>query len=111
MNQFAIGWIALAIALVVFLDLLFVEVRRAVREAKRIVTRISAYADLPVLAQAARVGTDVDRIAFAADRIAPLLERGRAAIAAIREPRAAAQRYGSLVPNGPEASNGFSVVE
>jgi len=60
MNQSSIGWIALAIAVFVYLDLLFVELRRIGREGKRILTRVIAYGDLPVIAQAERAGDDAD---------------------------------------------------
>ena len=87
MNASAIGWIALAIVAVVFLDILFVEVRRSVREAMRIVKRVGAYGDLPVLAQAARTGDDVERISAALEMVPSLLERGRVAVTTIRYPR------------------------
>ncbi len=108
MNQSAIGWIALAIAVFVYLDLLFVELRRIVREGKRIVTRLIAYADLPVIAQAERAGDDAERLASALDAVGPLLDRGRLALATIRRPQGAAA-YDPFVPNGSDASNGFSV--
>jgi hypothetical protein len=87
MNQSAIGWIALAIAVFVYLDLLVVELRRVAREGGRIISRVIAYGDLPVVAQAAKAGDDLERLALAVERVAPLLERGRAAIDAIRHPR------------------------
>ncbi len=109
MNPSAIGWIVLAIAVFVYLDLLFVEVRRIVREATRIVKRLIAYADLPIIAQAARSGDDVERLTLALDAVGPLLDRGRAALAVIRDPRAAQRTtYGLPVPNGSDASKEFS---
>jgi hypothetical protein len=87
-DQSAIGWIALAIAVFVYLDLLFVELRRIYREGMRILRRLIAYADLPVIAQAARSGDDVDRLVGALEAVGPLLERGSVALATIRNPRA-----------------------
>ncbi len=107
MNQSAIGWIALAIAVFVYLDLLFVECRRIFREGKRIVTRLIAYGDLPVIAQAGRAGDDAERVALALDRVAPLMDRGRAAVAQIRRPLAR-PAYDPFVPKGSEASKGFA---
>jgi hypothetical protein len=106
MNQSSIGWIALAIAVFVYLDLLFVELRRIGREGKRIVMRVIAYGDLPVIAQAERAGDDVDRIARALDAAPLLIDRARLALATIRNPRGAA--YEPFVPNGSDASNGLS---
>jgi hypothetical protein len=87
----------------VFLDILFVEVRRIVREASRIVERLVGYADLPVFRQLARAGDDVERLLSALERISPLLVRAQIALATIRRPR-----YRPPVPNGSDASNGFS---
>lgn len=108
MDQSAIGWIALAIAVFVYLDLLFVELRRIYREGARIVSRLVAYADLPVVRQAARAGDDVERLTVALEAVGPLIERGREAIEAIRHPRSAGDAYPPLVPNGSDASKGFS---
>ena len=107
MNQSAIGWIALAIAVFVFLDLLVVELRRIVREGGRIVARVIAYGDLPVVERAVRAGDDAERIGRAFDEVAPLVTRGRQALVRIRDPLGRAQE--PFVPNGSDASNGFSV--
>ena len=77
-------WIGTIVAVLVFLDLLFVELRRALREAKRLVTRLAGYADLPLFAQLAASGGDVERIVRAIDSVAPQLERAQAAIAMMR---------------------------
>ncbi len=77
-------WIATAVAALVFLDLLFVELRRSLREAKRIVTRIDAYATLPIFSLCAASERDVARIVSAVDAVAPLVERGQAAFAVLR---------------------------
>ncbi len=109
MDQSAIGWIALAIAVFVYLDLLFVEVRRIYREGARIVRRLIAYADLPVVRQAARAGDDVERLTLALEALGPLIERGREAIEVIRHPRrSGGGTYRPIVPNGSDASKGFS---
>jgi hypothetical protein len=108
MNQSTIGLIALVVAVFVYLDLLFVELRRMGREGKRIVTRVMAYADLPVVGLAARAGDDVERLGRALEAVSPLLERGGAALATIRRV-GRPPVYEPFVPNGSEASNGFSV--
>jgi hypothetical protein len=106
-DQSALGWIIPAIAIVVFLDLLVVELRRVAREGMRIVTRVLAWGDLPVLAQAGRAGDDLERIALAIDQVSPLLERARVALTTIRYPRGQAPNP-PFVPNGSDASNGFA---
>jgi hypothetical protein len=108
MDQTKIGWIAFAVALFVYLDLLFVELRRMGREGRRIVTRVMAYADLPVVAQAARAGDDAEQLGRALEAVTPLLERGSVALATIRRAGRPAA-YEPFVPNGSDASNGFSV--
>jgi len=108
MNPPTIGWIALAVAAFVYLDLLFVELRRMGREGKRIVTRLIAYADLPVIAQATRAGEDAERLGRALEEVSPLLERGSRAIATIRR-GGRPPAYEPFVPNGSDASNGFSL--
>ncbi len=89
-----------------YLDLLFVEVRRIVREASRIVGRLLGYADLPVVQQASRAGDDVERLLAAIERVPPLLTRAQAAVARIRQ-----VRYRPPVPNGSDASNGWSSAD
>lgn len=89
-------WIGAIVAALVFLDLLFVELRRIVREAKRLSTRLAAYAELPIFSLVASGERDVERIAAAADAIEPLIERANAALATLR-------RYlpkGSSPPSG-----------
>jgi hypothetical protein len=108
-DQDAIGWVALAIAAFVYFDLLFVELRRIAREGLRIVKRVTAYGELPVIAQAGRAGDDVARLTLALERLTPLLDRAQTALAAIRNPgRARRGGYAPLFPNGSEASNGSS---
>ncbi len=41
-------WIGTIVAVLVFLDLLFVELRRVFREGKRIVRRLGGYTELPI---------------------------------------------------------------
>ena len=77
-------WIGVAIVALVFLDLLFVEVRRIVIEARRIQRRLAAYGDLPIFSLAASAEFDVERMTASLDAVEPLMERGRAAIATIR---------------------------
>jgi len=80
MDASAALWIGTAVAVLVFLDLLFVEVRRAVREGKRFASRLEAYAELPLFAKLDASERDAERIARAIDALPPLLERAQAAL-------------------------------
>jgi hypothetical protein len=84
MDRSGMLWIGTIVAVLVFLDLLFVELRRAFREAKRLMTRIEGYGELPILSQLATSGRDVDRIARAIDAVAPLIERAQRALGVLR---------------------------
>ncbi len=77
-------WIGTIVAVLVFLDLLFVELRRAFREAKRLMTRVEGYTELPIFAQLATTERDVDRIMRAVDAVAPLVERAQRALGVLR---------------------------
>jgi hypothetical protein len=77
-------WIGAIVAALVFLDLLFVELRRAFREGKRIVRRLEGYGELPVLSLFATGERDADRIMSALDAIPPLIERAQRAIDVVR---------------------------
>lgn len=77
-------WIGIAVAVFIFLDLLFVELRRIWREGKRLVTRIEAYAELPIFAQLEASERDAERLTTALDALGPLVERGQVALATIR---------------------------
>lgn len=76
-------WIGAIVAALVFLDLLVVELRRMLREGKRIVSRLAAYADLPLFAQLAASDRDVERIVRALDALPPLFARAQAALAVL----------------------------
>jgi hypothetical protein len=76
-------WIGAIVAALVFLDLLLVELRRILREGKRIATRLSAYADLPIFQQLAQSERDVERIVNALDALPPLAARAQAALAVL----------------------------
>ena len=91
MDGNGVSWIALAVVVIVFLDLLFVELRRCVREAQRIVARLSGYADLPLLSLLATTEHDVTRISLAFETIPVLVERAQAAVGVIR-------RFGRRAP-------------
>jgi hypothetical protein len=84
MDQPGVLWIGVVVAVLVFLDLLFVELRRVYREAKRIFTRLEAYAELPILSLLAASEHDVERITGAIDAVTPLVERGQVAVAVLR---------------------------
>ncbi len=109
MDRGAIGWIAVAILVLVFLDLLFVELRRAVREGLRIVKRVSAYADLPLFSLLYGAGEDAERLARALDAVPPLLARAEAALEVIRHPFAPRPAPGPMPvrysPNGSSSSD------
>jgi hypothetical protein len=76
--------VGLAVAVLIFLDALFVELRSAAREAKRLLTRLGAYADLPIVSLLATTEQDVERLNIALEAIPPLIERGSRALAVLR---------------------------
>jgi hypothetical protein len=84
MDRSGLFWIGLIVVVLVFLDLLFVELRRVFREGKRIVTRLAAYADLPLFAELAASEYYVGRIVRALDTFARLIERAQTALAVLR---------------------------
>ena len=84
MDRSGLMWIGVAVAALVFLDVLFVELRRCAREAKRIGARLQGYAELPIFSLIAVAEHDVDRIAQASEDIPRLLERAAVAIATLR---------------------------
>jgi hypothetical protein len=84
MDRSGVMWIGAAVAALVFLDLLFVELRRCVREAKRIAARLQGYTELPIFSLIAAAEHDVERIAQASEEIPLLLERAALAIATLR---------------------------
>jgi len=96
-DQSAIGWIALGIAALVFFDLLFVELRRAYREGARIVNRLIAYGDLPIISLVATAGQDAERLGTALEEILDLIARAQAALAVIGSRLRPAPAYS---PNG-----------
>jgi hypothetical protein len=67
--------VGLAIAVLVFLDALFVELRRIAREGKRLITRLEAYAGLPIFSLIATCEGDLERVAGALEALDPLLTR------------------------------------
>lgn len=77
-------WIGVIVAVLVFLDLLFVELRRIVREGRRLVRRLLAYADSPMFELLASSEYDTERLVRAIEALPPLIERGQAALAALR---------------------------
>jgi hypothetical protein len=76
--------VGVIVAVLVFIDLLFVELRRAFREGKRIVRRLEGYGELPILSLLATSERDVERIMAAIDAATPLLERAQRAIGVLR---------------------------
>jgi hypothetical protein len=80
----AIVWWAALVAVVVVLALAGMQVARALRELKRIKTRVAGYAELPVFTALTRAEGDAQRLAGAIENVAPLIERAQAALAVIR---------------------------
>lgn len=86
MDGSTIVWVGSAVVALVFFDVLFVEVRRALRETKRILRRVSSYGELPIFSLIASTERDVTRLTTTLEAIPELLLRAEAAIAAIRAP-------------------------
>jgi hypothetical protein len=84
MDGSGVVWVSAIVAVLVFLDLLFVELRRAFREGKRIARRLEGYGELPILSLIATSERDVERVIRAIDAVPPLIERARRAIAVVR---------------------------
>jgi hypothetical protein len=71
--------VAAAIAAVVFLDALFVEIRRALREGRRLMRRLQGYAELPLFSLLATAEADSERMLLALDAVPALVERAQQA--------------------------------
>jgi hypothetical protein len=84
MDPSGLVWIGSIVAVLIFLDLLFVELRRIFREGKRLAVRLAAYAELPILDLIAASENDLERIARAIDALASLLARTNAALESLR---------------------------
>jgi hypothetical protein len=84
MDPSGLVWIGSIVAVLIFLDLLFVELRRIFREGKRLAVRLAAYAELPILDLIAASENDLERIAGAIDALASLLARTNAALESLR---------------------------
>jgi hypothetical protein len=80
----ALVWWAILAGLVVLLGLLGAQALRAVRELKRLASRVEALADLPVVTALERADADGRRIEAAVAELPALLERAKAAAAMIR---------------------------
>jgi hypothetical protein len=102
MDRSGVVWIGVAVAVIVFLDLLFVEVRRCVREAKRLLSRLSAYAELPLFSMLAASENDVTRLTSALETLPLLVERAQRALEVIRRPFA---RHAPAPDNLPKGSS------
>jgi hypothetical protein len=77
-------WIGIVVAVLIFVDLLFVELRRIYREAKRLVTRIEAYGELPLFAQLEASERDAERLSNALEALGPLVARAGGALTTVR---------------------------
>jgi hypothetical protein len=84
MDPSNLAWIGSIVAVLIFLDLLFVELRRIFREGKRLLTRVAAYADLPIFTLIAASEVDIDRIVRAVDALASLAGRTQIALESLR---------------------------
>jgi hypothetical protein len=84
MDPTGLVWIGSIVAVLIFLDLLFVELRRIFREGKRLVVRLTAYADLPIFDLLAASERDIERIVNAIDALASLSARTAAALESLR---------------------------
>jgi hypothetical protein len=94
--------VGVAIAVLVFLDALFVEIRRILREGKRLVRRLEGYAEQPIFALLAQAEADGERISRALEALPALLDRGREAwLTVLTFGRVRpAPPSGSYMPNG-----------
>ena len=90
MDQNTVFWIGGIVAVFVFVDILIVEIRRCVREGRRIAQRIAGYADLPIVSLAAATPAELVRLEASLSEIASLLVRARAALGALGIGRARA---------------------
>jgi hypothetical protein len=77
-------WI-FVISAIILLDLILVEtLPRIVRQARRLVRRLNALADLPLIAQAEKAERDIARVNAALDALPALQIRARAALDSLR---------------------------
>ena len=79
MDASGVGWVGLIVAVLIFLDLLFVELRRIYREAMRLTRRLMGYTELPIFSMLVTAGDDAERIARAVDALGDLIARAQAA--------------------------------
>jgi hypothetical protein len=94
----AIWWTVLAAAVVVFVCIV-VQVVRTLLALRHIADRVSAYAELPVVAAMNRAETNAARIDAAVAQIDPLLVRARTAVEVIKRgplPREVVVAYGRV---------------
>jgi DNA recombination-dependent growth factor C len=80
-------WI-FVISAIILLDLIFIEtLPRIVRQSRRLIGRLNAMADLPLVAQAEKAERDIARVNTALDALPALQQRARAAVASIMATR------------------------
>ncbi len=84
MDRSALVWVGAAVVLLIFLDVLFIETRRIVREGMRIFKRVQGYGDLPIFSMLATAGDDMDRLARASEELPALIGRGQLAVETLR---------------------------
>ena len=85
MSPDRIVWWVTIVALVVILAFAGLQLMRAVRELKRVTTRLDELADLPVLKALERTQRRLAALEPAFAQLAPLLGRATAALAIIRK--------------------------
>ena len=99
MHATTIVWWAALAALVIVLVLAGVQLARAMRELKRLTSRVEAFQDLPVMVAVRRAERDIGRLESALAQVEPLLGRAAVAIAVIRRgpfPPELRRAYGRL---------------
>ncbi len=84
MSAPAIVWTLTAVGFVVLLALAGRQLLRALGDAKRAASRVSAYRDLPLVAALTRAQSDAVRLGASLEAVEPLLVRAQTATATIR---------------------------
>jgi hypothetical protein len=97
---------ATVVALVVLLALAVAQLVRALRELKRLLGRVEAFAAHPVVAALEKGEADLRRLEAALAQLEPLLDRALAAVAIIRKGPIPPE----LVSAGRRAGSGIAAV-
>jgi hypothetical protein len=97
---------ATVVALVVLLAVVVAQLLRALREMKRVLSRVAALAEHPVFAALEKGEADLRRLEAAVAQIEPLLARALVAIAIIRKGPIPPE----LIAAGRRAGSGIAAV-